>query len=146
MGNSIKLVILEKYPDYDFDRHSFRFGDVLRTNNGALIFVLSSALLYVEAFILKSSFGFKKNTKMRIDYTDLPYYKKGEFSSEVLDVSKKLKWSVGDLVIDDRSGAKLLLMEERDCGGFYAAILDCDNELYKETTIYIINPYRDYIC
>ena len=146
MANYVKMAILAKYPDHDFDRYSFKFGDVLRTNNGALIFVIHSAITYVEAFVLKSSFGFKKNTKMRIAYTDLPYYKKGEFSSEVLDVSKKLKWSVGDLVIDDRSGAKLLLMEERDCGGFYAAILDCDNEFYKETTIYIINPYRDYIC
>ena len=67
MENYVQMAILAKYPDYDFSRHRFKFGDVLRTNNAALIFVISSALIYVEALILKSSFGFKKSTKMRID-------------------------------------------------------------------------------
>ena len=146
MANYVKMAILAKYPDHDFDRYSFKFGDVLRTNNGALIFVIHSAITYVEAFVLKSSFGFKKNTKMRIAYTDLPYYKKGEFSSEVLDVSKKLKWSVGDVVIDNRFNTKLLLTEQLEDGGFYGLVLECENKFYTETSVYVTNPYIDYIC
>ena len=146
MADYVKLAILAKYPDYDFDRHSFRFGDVLRTNNGARIIVIYSAITYVEAFVLKSSFGFKKHKRMRINYTDLPYYKKGEFKSEELEVSKKLKWEVGSVVRDPRSGSKLLLIEQQEHGGFYALVLECENNLYRGKTVYVTNPYIEYIC
>lgn len=145
MANYVKMAILAKYPDHDFDRYSFKFGDVLRTNNGALIFVIHSAIKYVEAFVLKSSFGFKRYKRMQIKYTEIPYYKKDEFKGEELVVSKKIKWSVGDVVIDPEYGSKLLLTEQCDGGGFYALVLECENKFYTETSVYVTNPYIEYV-
>lgn len=145
MANYVKMGILSKYPDYDFNRYSFKFGDVLRTNNGALIFVIGSAIEYVDAFVLKSSFGIKKNQKVKIYYSELPYHKKNMFTSEKLCVSKSIKWSVGDVVIDPRYGTKILLTEERDHGGFYGLVLESENKFYIETSVYVTNPYIDYV-
>lgn len=144
MSDIMRKVILAQYPDYDFERHSFKFGEIVKTNTGATIFVIQSAIEYVEAFVLKSGFGLKKNTKVNVNYTDLPYFKKDEYTSINFSINKGLKWEVGQIVMDKRTGSKLLLTEEND-NGFHAIVIESENKYYLECGIYVRNPLEGYI-
>ncbi|WP_289751762.1 hypothetical protein [Bacteroides acidifaciens] len=77
----LRNLILNKYPDYDFDRYHFKSGDIVRTLDGAVICVRESALEYVDAFPIVRSMRIREKVWQRVPYTDLPYYKKGEFVS-----------------------------------------------------------------
>lgn len=145
MSNFMIRPIKNKYPDYDENRHHFKFGDVVKTNSHAIIFVKESLITHVEALVLKPGFGLKMHEIININYSELPYYDKGKFESKELKIYKGLNWKVGDVVIDPRSNFKILLYEDRERGGFYGWVLECDDPFYKETGIYINNPYKDYI-
>lgn len=139
----VKL-ILKKYPDYDLNRYRFKFGDIVTTNDGALIFVTESAIEYVKAYVLKSSFTYKRFQYTTVPYTDLPYYHKGEFESEQLPVLKSLRWRVGAVVHDVQFDNYMLLTEERD-GGFVGLVINPDSKYYYKTSVWVMNPWQCYI-
>lgn len=138
--NVLKRLILSKCPDYDFDRYRFKFGDIVETLDGAKIFVKSSALSYVEAFILKSSFTLRRHNYAKVPYDNLP----DKPLDTQIQVQTKLRWSVGDFVKEPLYGMVVLLTEKVD-NGFYGLVVESSNPYYRETSIYITNPYQDYI-
>lgn len=146
MGDSLPLstkYILRKYPNYDLNRYRFKFGDIVTTNDGALVFVTESAIEDIRAYVLKSSFTYRRFQYTAIPYTDLPYYCKGEFVSEPLPVLKSLRWRVGAMVHDEQFDNYMLLTEERD-GGFVGLVINPDSKYYK-TSVWIMNPWLCYI-
>ena len=137
-------IILKKYPNYDLNRQRFTFGDVVTTNDGAVIFVTESAIEDVYAFVLKSSFKYRRFQYAAVPYADLPYYAKGEFKSETLPVLKSLRWRVGAVVHEEQFDNYMLLTEERD-GGFVGLVINPDSKYYYQQSVWVMNPYRDYI-
>lgn len=138
--NVLKRLILFKCPNYDFDHYRFKFGDIVETLDGAKIFVKSSALSYVEAYVLKSSFALRRFRYVNVPYDNLP----DKPLDEQIQVQTKLKWSVGDFVKESLYGMTILLTEKVD-NGFYGLVVESTNPYYRETSIYITNPYQDYI-
>lgn len=145
MSNIIHKLILQRCPNYDFGRYHFKFGDVVNTLDGAKIFIIESALNYVEAFILKSSFTLRRYTKCNVPYSNLPDFRKGEFVSEELPLATSLKWQVGNVVLDPQFNNKLLLIEEGEKNSFTAVILESDFPQYVGYFVCVVNPYRDYL-
>lgn len=145
MPNIIHKLILQSCPDYDFGRYHFKLGDVVDTLDGAKIFVIDSALDYVEAFILKSSFTLRRHTKCYVPYSNLPDFKKGEFVSEELHIATSLKWQVGNVVMDPQFNNKLLLTEENEKNTFIGVILESEVPQYVGYSVVVQNPYRDYL-
>lgn len=135
---------MTRCPDYDFNQYRYKFGDVVETLDGAKIFVIESALNYVEAFILKSSFTLRRYTTCMVPYDNLPKYGKEEFVNEQLPVSNSLNWKIGNVVTDPQFDSKLLLTECVD-GGFRAYVLESCNQAYVGCAVFAMNPYRDYI-
>lgn len=76
----IRKLILRDYPNYDFTRYRFRFGDIIKFRESYL-FALESSLTECKFLPLSKGFGFDKMQEVKISYTELPYYKKGEFES-----------------------------------------------------------------
>lgn len=142
----IRKLILNKYPDYDFDRYRFKSGDIVRTLDGALVCVRESALEYVDAFPIVRSMRIREKVWQRVPYTDLPFYTKGEFVSLNIKPTTSVKWKVGDFVTLDYEDSLALLTEEHKDRhqAFYAYVLRCSNNYYLHTGIYVENPMKDY--
>lgn len=145
MSDILHKLILQRCPKYDFDQYRYRFGDIVETLDGAKIFVVESALDYVDAFILKSSFTLHRYTTCRVPYSNLPKYGKDEFVNEQLPVSNSLNWKVGNVVIDPQFNTKLLLTKSLD-NGFTALVLESSVQPNYGCSVFVINPYRDYIA
>lgn len=145
MPDLMQKIILSKYPNYDLSRYHFKFGDIIKLDNYAKVFVVASAIEYIEAYVLRAGFGMNRFVRITISYDDLPYYKKGEFINSSLRVSKSLYWRAGIVVIDPRNNCKLLLENEKGVG-FEALILDSKIPSLIETRVYVLqSPYRNYI-
>lgn len=142
----IQKLILEECPNYDFDRYRFQPGDILKMSDGAIICVEYSALDYVSAFPLLRSMRVREKCWQKIYYSDLPYYQKGSFTSLDIIPINRLKWKVGDIVNMDKCDGKVLLTEEDDMRPqtFIGFVLECENNYYTHTGIYIENPMKDY--
>lgn len=145
MSDILHKLILQRCPNYDFDQYRYRFGDIVETLDGAKIFVVESALDYVEAFILKSSFTLRRYTECRVPYSNLPKYGQDEFVNEQLPVSNSLNWKVGNVVIDPQFNTKLLLTKSLD-NGFTALVLESPVPPNRGCSVFVMNPYRDYIA
>lgn len=143
MNDIIRKVILAKCPDYDFDRYRFRYGDFVQTEDGAKLMVVESCLTYVKAFVLKRSLTIRVLGESKIFYENLPYYNKGNFKSVKYTINKSLLWKSGDVVQDN--DFILLLCEDLGNQSFYAYVLETPYDYYKESKIYVVNPYRDYV-
>lgn len=142
----IEKAILAKYPDYDFDRYRFRAGDIVQSNDGAVIIVIESSLTDVYAYIYKKSFIHNVHCKTSIPYEELPYFAKGEFKSLPYSLRRSLNWRVGDIVQDPQYGTVCYLYA--DAGyhqGFYAWVLGPENSYYLHQGIYLQNPYGTYV-
>lgn len=146
MHDVIRKLILQDCPDYDFDRHRFKSGDLVKLDCGAVIVVTESGLDHVRCYVYKRSLRYRECGEIKVDYTDLPYYPKGSFTSHPYSIQKKLKWSVGDIVTDPTYGTVGYLYEEVRPQEFYMYVLESDNDYYKHTRVYIPNPYREYIA
>lgn len=142
--NIIWKLITKECPDYDFTRYRFNAGDLVTTLDGAVVVVDYSALKYVNGWVIRRGLKYRQLGEQHVLYDDLTYYKKGEFVSQPYPLSVSLKWKLYDFVkLDDYV---LLLIEEKDRKqSFYAYVLESENGYYKNTRIYIENPYRDYI-
>ncbi len=148
MSKSVDIIhelVLKKYPDYDFERHTFVDGDLVSTLDGAVIIVRCSALAYVDGYVYKPSFKYHNKGEVRVPYSDLPYYKQGEFKSLGYNPIKSLKWRVGDIVKNPTYGTVGYLFKECDHQRFYMYVLETDNDYYMHTGVYIENPYACYI-
>lgn len=141
----IRKAILQKCPDYDFDRYRFKSGDVVKLDCGAVIVVRQSYLKSVWAYVHKRSLHYRNLGSADIPYDDLPYYKKGEFRHAPYKLNKTLKWQVGDIVEDPTYGTVGYLYEETEHQCFYMYVMECDNSYYTNTGIYIQNPYGGYV-
>lgn len=142
--NMIQKLILKEHPNYDFTRYRYQAGDIVRTLDGALVVVEYSAIDYVSAFPVIRSLKYRNREFQRIPYSDLPYYKCGEFCAEQIKPKRKLKWSVGDIV-ENTNGDVVLLTKETHSQGFHGYVLQSEQGFYLHTGIYIQNPYRDYV-
>lgn len=140
--NTIQKLILKKCPEYDFNQYHFKFGDVVESKDGARVFVIESGLMYVKAFILRSSFKYRRFQYATVPYADLPYYVAGAFKSGALPVLKSLRWRVG-AVVHDEWGVDILLTEEQN-NGFLGYVVSEDSKYYG-MCVFTMNPYRDYI-
>lgn len=142
----LRKLILHECPDYDFDRYHFKSGDIVRTLDGAVICIKESALEYVEAFPVVRSMCIREKIWQRVPYTNLPYYRKGEFVNLSVKPTTSIKWKVGDFVyLDYEEGLALLTEEHKDrYQAFYAYVLQCNNNYYLHTGIYIENPMKAY--
>lgn len=145
-NNPFRNYILNRYPDYDFERYRFEYGDIVKTSSNAVLFVIQSSLDEVEAFVIHSGFGYKKSSVVSISYHDLPYFKNGEFVKEDPQIFKSLKWEVGKFVIDPNNGYVFLLKERVNEKAFYAYVVKCENSFYDGTIVYLQDPYYDYTC
>ena len=76
----ISKLILRDYPDYDFTRYRFKFGDIIKFRESYLL-ALESSLTACKFLSLSKGFGFNKMQEVSFPYDELPYYKKGEFES-----------------------------------------------------------------
>lgn len=146
MNDIIRKLILRDCPNYDFDRHRFSSGDVVKLDCGAVIIVDESALTYIKGYVYKRSLKHREFGEVKISYDELPCYPKGEFKSYPYTVQKKLKWSVGDIVSDPNYGTVGYLYEEVRPQEFYMYVLETNNNYYLHTRVYIANPYRGYVA
>ena len=142
--NTIQKLILKHCPTYDFEQYHYEFGDIVETLDGAKIFVTKSLLTEVDAYVLRSSFKYRRYKFARVPYTELPYYTKGSFRSEELPLCKSLRWRVGTVVHDEQYDNYILLTEERD-GGFVGLVVGPQSSYYYGTSVWVMNPYREYI-
>ena len=144
--NIIQKLILKKYPNYDLNRYHYKCSDIINHKyNGAQIIVEYSAIEYIQGYVIKSGFGMKKGTKIRVNYDDLEYYAKDQYIKPDYNISSRIRWEPGDIVRDPDNGF-ILLITEYAGDGFYALVLDSNgNEYYDETSIYVLNRYSDYI-
>lgn len=141
----LRKLILKEYPNYDFDRYHFDFGDIIECNDGSKVVCEYSTCEYIKAFVIRRGFKNRKIGYSNIYYEDLPYYSKKEgFTSLGANVSTFLKWTVGELRRVD-GNMLVLLTEETGFQDFYALVLDSKNTYYLKTHIAIRNPYVDYI-
>ncbi len=62
-----------------------------------------------------------------------------------MKINKKIKWSVGNIVINPKDNSKLLLVEEVKPHSFYAYVISSINNLYNGTKVYVENPYMPYM-
>lgn len=141
----IRKLILKDHPDFDFDRHRFSAGDIVETKCGAVVVVRTGGLDFIEAYVYKRSIRYREFKLVKIPYEDLPYYKKGEFVSKPYKLNKKLKWQVGDIVLDPTYGTIGYLFQEVGHQRFYMFVLESDNSYYTHTGVYIENPYAGYV-
>lgn len=74
--NAIEKLLKSKYPDYDLERYRYKAGDIIRTEDGAMIVVEYSAIEHIQGYVIKRSLVFREKGPQRIEYTKLPYYKK----------------------------------------------------------------------
>lgn len=142
--NVIQKLIMNQCPDYDFSRYRFREGDMVETLDGALVIVEYSALEYVSAFPIRRSMTCRKKEFQRVSYSNLPYYKKGEFKHKSYPISNSIFWKLGDIVRDEPGYVVLLTKEDGD-QKFSGFVLEAENEYYLHTRIYIRNPYAAYV-
>lgn len=144
--DTIRKLILQDHPDYDFNRYRFQPGDYITTQSGSRVLVEYSALDYISGYVLSRSLVYRSLGQSRIQYTDLPYFNKEEFVNRRPTINKTLKWNLFDFVhLDD--GDMLVLLTE--CVGhqeFIAFVLQSENSYYLHTHIYVRNPYRDYVA
>lgn len=138
-----RKMILEKYPNYDFERYRFKAGDCVKTNDNAIIIVKASALEYVTAYVIRRGFKYNKLGETDVQYSDIPYSKKGEFKSLPYKSNKSLKWRVSE--IREIDGMTILLYKEVEHQGFYGFVLKSEDPYYLNTGVYVRNDYRDYI-
>ena len=143
--NIIDKLILQKYPDYDFDRYRYKAGDYVESICGAKMIVEYSAIEYVSAFVIRRSLQYRKYGQQRVYYKDLPYYAKGEFINGLPKVNETLYWNVYDIVYLEESNMRVLLTQEVKHQCFYGFVLETENNYYKHTSIYLENPYKQYI-
>lgn len=143
--NILEKLISKKCPGYDFNRYHFNKGDIVKLSCGAVIVVEYSCLEYVQAWIHKRSLTYRDFTSVRIFYNDLPYFEKGTFTNYNYSVQKRLKWRVGDIILDPKTGVTSFLYEETRPQEFYAFVLKSDNKYYMHTHVFVPNPYREYI-
>lgn len=143
--NVLQRLILRDHPDYDFEQYHFRAGDMVKSLDGGLFIVDYSACEYVEAFPLVRTLTYRKKEFQRVYYTDLPYYRKGEFVNSEYPIKDEriVKWEVGDIVCGEY-GIVALLFQECGTQEFYGYVLDSDNSYYLHTRIYLPNPNRYY--
>lgn len=141
----IKKLIRSKFPDYDFDRYRFKPGDYVITVDGARVLVKESALDYVTAYVLKRSLVYRELGEQRVYYKDLPYYDKDGFVNSTPKTSNSLKWNRFDFVHLGNGNMDVLLTEEIGHQRFYAFVLHSDMDYYLHTSVYVENPYKDYI-
>lgn len=141
----IRKLILNKCPNYDFDRHRFESGDYVTTLCGAKIIVKNSALDYVDAYVLVRSLKFRERGLQRIYYDDLPYFAKSTFINKLPKTQSSLNWKIYDIVHLEFGNMTVLLTEEKGHQQFYAFVLSSDNNYYLHTSIYVENPYKEYI-
>ena len=142
--NTLRKLILKKHPDYDFDRYSFQPGDCVETLDGAIAIIEYSAIDWVNAFIIKRSMKFRQKGEQRINLNDLPNLRYGEFISKDLEPSKSIFWKENTIVYVEHDNLLALLLKEVHFQGFHAFVLNCDNNYYLHTRIYLDNPYKDY--
>lgn len=145
MNDILRKLILKKYPNFDFNRYRYNPGDLIRLDDGAVVVVKEGALEYVDAYVYRHSLKYRYYNLVRIQYEELPYYVKGEFTTEVYKLNKTLKWRVGNIVQDPTYGAIGYLFEEVGQQRFYMFVLEADNPYYVHTGIYLENPYKDYV-
>lgn len=145
MTNLMNKLILSECPDYDFERQHFVSGDIVKTLDGAVIIVTSSALEYITGYVYRRSLRYTKHCEVSVPYSELPYYKAGEFKSVEYKCQKKIRWSVGDIVQDPTYGAIGYLYEQVGHQQFYMYVLETDNPYYLHTGVYIESPYSGYI-
>lgn len=124
-NNIIRKLITKKYPNYDFERHRFKFGDLLHFRHG-LILALESSFSNCEFFVVKRGFGLKEFETVKIAYNELPYYKKGEFKSLEYKISSIC--DVGKFV-ETKEGVCLLTEYGRKY--FTGLCLNLDSYYYK---------------
>lgn len=137
-----KTFLKKKYPDADFDRYRYRIGDIIELSDGAKVLCVGSAIYYIEAYVIKRSIKYREYARYRISYQELPYAT-GDFVSCTYQITKKLKWSVGNVIEDN--GNIIYLYQEIRYQEFYGWVIKAVNEYYLHTGIYIANPYKSYI-
>lgn len=141
----IRNLILEKCPDYEFDRYRFKPGDIVKTLDGAIVVVEYSSISYISAFPIVRSMKFRKKEVQRINYKDLPYYDKGEFVNMSYKISKKVIWKVGDIVKSEYDDTVLLISEEDKKQQFVGFVLCTENSYYLHTKIILNSPTYGYV-
>lgn len=143
MVDYMKKLILSECPDYDFEQYRFTAGDCVKTKDNAIIVVDCSALKYVTAYVIRRGFKYNSIGETQVLYEDLPYYKKGKFTSLPYKLGTSLKWQVGEIrKVDDML---VVLYAESGHQGFYAFVLETANKYYLHTRVYVQNQYKDYI-
>lgn len=141
--NAIEKLLKSKYPDYDLERYRYKAGDIIRTEDGAMIVVEYSAIEHIQGYVIKRSLVFREKGPQRIEYTKLPYYKKEKFKSEEFKINKRLSWGLYDIVKTDTM--TVLLTKNVRHQEFYGYVLKSENEYYLNTHIYLVNPFKDYV-
>lgn len=142
--NYIQKLILRDHPDYDINRHHFDAGDIVRLDDNSIIVVEYSAIEYVQAWVVRKGFKYRELGEQRVLYTDLPYYRKGDFVSELPKISTSIKWKLYDFrVFDDKRTG--FLYEQKGHQEFYAFVISPMNDYYFHTKIWVRNPFHEYI-
>lgn len=126
-----KNLILKKYPDYDLERYRFKFGDIIQYAE-SYFFVLDDYITEVKCIALTRGLNHKIGQKLFIEYSKLPYYKKGEFKNLTLKVS--YLWKVGKLVHTEIGPC--LLYKELDNNHFYGICIN-PNSWYYQQGVYL---------
>lgn len=144
--NIIERLIIKKCPNYDFNRYRFKSGDYVTTLCGAKIIVKESALEYVDAYVLNRSLKYREKGLQRVYYDDLPYFEESAFINKLPKIQSRVNWKLYDIVHLELGNMTVLLTEEKGHQQFYAYVLSSDNNYYLHTSIYIENPYKDYIA
>ena len=143
--NWIEKLILKDHPGYDFSRYRFKDGDFVKLDDGAVILVKQSGLVSVSAYVYKKSFKYHEYIEYEIPYSELPYFKKGEFKSEPYRIKKSLLWKEGDVVQDPEYGTVGYLYADLGEQKFYMWVLESPNPVYVHTGVYIENYWGDYV-
>lgn len=130
------------YPDADFDRYRFKEGDIIELSDGAKVLCISSAIYYIDVYVVKRSLKYREYKQYRVPYDELPYIK-DNFVSAPYSIQKKLRWKVGDIINDN--GNIVYLYSEQGHQKFYGWVIKAVNEYYLHTGIYIQNPNGCYV-
>lgn len=140
----LRKLIKREHPDYDFDRHHFSSGDILVTLDSAKIVVEYGALDYVSAFVVKRGLKYRELGACNIPYSDLPYYKRGEFQTASTKCSTSLEWKEWEF--RQLEGKVILLLNKVEHQTFRAYVLSSEDKSYEHEVIYVRNPFASYVA
>ena len=123
MGINWDKIFSQYDENYDPERYLYHIGDIVKLDCGAVGIVRTAGVKWVDMCIHKRSLVHRKFGVEHIEYTDLPYVRKGEFVPAQYTINKTLKWHVGDVIVEREFGMTVYLYEETDHQCFYGFVL-----------------------